>query len=75
VITPVFLFAAAVSTGVGHGRYLFCNFGRWQDYDVKVVINSDAHHPEHMGVGTDKCYEMARQLNLEIVDFSFLEGT
>jgi histidinol-phosphatase (PHP family) len=45
------------------------------DYDVQVVINSDAHHPEHIGVGTDKCYEIARQLNLKIVDFSFLEGT
>jgi histidinol-phosphatase (PHP family) len=44
------------------------------DYGIRVVINSDAHHPDHLTMGSQECYDIARGLNLEIADFSFLES-
>lgn len=37
-------------------------------YDVEVVINSDAHYPENITGGMKECYDIARKYNLKIAD-------
>lgn len=35
-------------------------------YDVQVVINSDAHYPEHLDANYEDCFVFARQLGLAV---------
>jgi histidinol-phosphatase (PHP family) len=41
------------------------------EYGVSVVINSDAHRPEHVAAGYSDCLEIVRKMGLHVMDFSF----
>lgn len=41
-------------------------------YDIEVVVNSDAHKPEDIGA-VQKALELAKKLDLKFADLSFLE--
>jgi histidinol-phosphatase (PHP family) len=43
------------------------------EYRVKVVVNSDAHSPEHIATGIKECMAMVEKFNLSLADLSYLE--
>jgi histidinol-phosphatase (PHP family) len=44
------------------------------DYDIEVVINSDAHTPPDVAAGLNECGLLARNLGLQQADLSYLEA-
>lgn len=44
-----------------------------QDYNVEVVVNSDAHFPEDVAANINDGLLIAKQLNLKIADLDYLE--
>jgi len=42
-----------------------------QDYDIEVIVNSDAHRPEDVGANIDDGLAIAKQFNLKIAKFDF----
>lgn len=45
-----------------------------QDYQVTVVVNSDAHHPEVVDQGLEEGRELVRKLGLQLADLDHLGG-
>ncbi|NLL44016.1 MAG: histidinol-phosphatase [Firmicutes bacterium] len=43
------------------------------DYDVTVIVNSDAHHPKSLDQGIERGREMARDLGLTLANLDHLE--
>ena len=44
------------------------------DYDVKIVVNSDAHYPDNVDQGILKGQGMAKSLGLSLASMEYLEG-
>ena len=44
-----------------------------QDYDVTVVVNSDAHHPDNVDMGIVEGLEFAEKLGLKVANLENLE--
>ena len=42
-------------------------------YNVRVVINSDAHHPEEIGFSFREANELVQMYNLQLADLTYLE--
>lgn len=70
--------------GIRKGKKLFGEQYRYQyplnefwelasQYDVRVVINSDAHIPNDIVDCMQECYDIAQNYNLTIADMSYLE--
>jgi histidinol phosphatase-like PHP family hydrolase len=43
------------------------------EYDIEVVVNSDAHHPEDVAANLDDAAHIATRLGLRLADLSCLE--
>jgi len=56
-------------------KYPLNNF--WElasNFQIKVVISSDAHYPEDIVRDLDKCHDIVKKFKLNIADLSFLES-
>jgi len=43
------------------------------EYDVTVIVNSDAHHPEHVSANMAEAAAIGQRFNLKFADLSYLE--
>lgn len=62
-----------VTTADGKERWKYPLYPFWElasDYDIKVVCNSDAHKPYDVNRSIDSGIRIARQYELEVIDFA-----
>lgn len=48
-------------------------WGLASEYDIPVVVSSDAHRPEELGGKIDQAYKIVDKYNLRLADLSYLE--
>lgn len=54
--------------------YPWINF--WElarEYEIEVVVNSDAHQPDHVDLGLKSGLELTQNLGLQLANFDYLE--